>query len=79
MTTAEGAVKAVRHEDGRVEILDAPPLVRIGLEFLRDSDPCTVRVSGRTVTFGGQVVYEVTGWDPFSHALTAKLTEDRRP
>ena len=78
-STLEGAVNCVRHETGLVEVLDAPPLIRIGLEFLRDSDPVTVRVSGKHITFGGQDVYEVTGWEPFSSALTAKLVEDRRP
>lgn len=78
MTTVEGAVKCVRHENGRIEILDAPPVTRISLELLRDSDTARVRVSGARVTFGGQVVYQVTGWDTFSKSLLAELIEDRR-
>lgn len=77
-TTLEGTIKLVRHDDGRVEILDAPPVIRVSLEFLCAADPVTVKVSGRSMTFGGQVVYEVTGWDAFSAAFMAKLVEDRR-
>lgn len=77
-TTLEGTIDVVRHDDGRVEILDAPPIIRVSLEFLCAADPVTVKVSGRKLAFGGQVVYEVTGWDSFSSALVAKLVEDRR-
>jgi hypothetical protein len=78
VTTLEGDVDVVRHEDGRVEIIDAPPVTRISLEFLCAADPVTVKVTGRRITLGGQVVYEVTGWDNFSSALLARLVEDRR-
>lgn len=78
ITTVEGAVKCVRHEDGRIEILDAPAITRISLELLRDSDTARVRVWGDRVTFGGQVTYVVTGWDTFGKALLAELVEDRR-
>lgn len=78
MATVEGAVKCVRHENGRIEILDAPPITRISLDLLRDSDTARVRVSGGHVTFGGQVVYRVTDWDNNAKALLAELVEDRR-
>jgi hypothetical protein len=77
--TLEGEVKIVRHDNGMVEILDAPPVTRISLELIHCADPVTLKVTGRNITFGGQVVYEVTGWEPFSSALVAKLVEDRRP
>lgn len=79
MTTLEGTLAVVRHDNGLVEIVEAPPVTRVSLEFLLAADPVTVKVSGRKLIFGGQVVYEVTGWDNFSSALVAELVEDRRP
>lgn len=78
MTVVEGTLDVVRHDDGRVEIVEAPPVVRISLEFLTAADPVVVKVTGRRITCAGQVVYEVTGWDNFTSALLAKLIEDRR-
>lgn len=74
----EGTVECRRHDDGRVEVLTAPPRTRITLEFLTAADPAVVRVSGNTVTVAGQVVYRITGWDRLSSALLADLAEDRR-
>lgn len=74
----EGAVKIVRHENGAVEILAAPPVTRMSLEFLQQSDQHTVRIHGSRVEIAGQVVYEVVEWDPLGRALVAKLVEDRR-
>lgn len=76
MTVLEGAVEVHRHEDGRVEILQAPPKTRITLEFIAAADPVVVRVTGNLITLAGQVVYRVVGWD--QHALLAELAEDRR-
>ncbi|HCT81761.1 MAG TPA: hypothetical protein DGG94_17825 [Micromonosporaceae bacterium] len=78
MTALEGTVKVLRHDNGLVEILDAPPLIRIALELIQLRDPVTMKVSGKHITVAGQVVYEVTGWEPFSSTLVAKLVEDRR-
>lgn len=77
--TLEGEVREVRHDNGMVEILEAPPVTRISLEYIHCADPAVVKVSGRKITLAGQVVYEVTGWDQFTSALVAKLVEDRRP
>lgn len=74
----EGEIGVRRHDDGRVEITQAPPVSRVSLELLASADPVTVRVSGHRITFGGQVTYEVTGWDELSHALLVRKTEDRR-
>lgn len=74
----EGSVHVRRHEDGRVDILAAPPVARISLELIASADLVTVKVIGRRIAFGGQVVYEVTGWDALSSALLAELVEDRR-
>lgn len=78
MTVLEGTVQTVRHDDGRVEILHAPPTIRVSLELVQGADPVALRVSGRNLIFGGRVVYRVDGWDDFSSALTAVLIEDRR-
>lgn len=68
----EGAVEVRRHDDGRVEVLQAPPRTAISLEFLTAVDPHLVRVvSGSTLRFAGQVEYRVVGWDPAQHALIA--------
>lgn len=77
--TLEGEVRLVRHETGLVEILEAPPITRISLELLAAADPVVLKASGKKITFGGQVVYEITRWEPFSCALVARLVEDRRP
>lgn len=77
-TVLEGTVEMRRHDDGRVEILSAPPRTRISLEFLHTADRVVVRVSGNTVGLAGQVVYRVVGWDPLGSALLADLVEDRR-
>lgn len=79
MTTLEGEFVCRRHEDGRVEVVEAPPTTRISLEFVHAADPAVVKVSGRLVTIGGQVTYRVTGWDSHGQALLAGLAEDRRP
>ena len=79
MVVLEGLVETVRHEDGRVEVLQAPHVTRISLESLATGDPAlTGHVRGNLITFGGQVVYRVTGWDNLSKALLAELVEDRR-
>lgn len=59
----EGEVVCRRHADGRVEILQAPPVARMSLELLAGGDPAVVKVRGREITLAGQVVYRVTGWD----------------
>lgn len=71
----EGPVEVTRHDDGRVEIIQAPPRARISLELLASADPFVVRVSGRRIALGGQVIYEVVGWDALSHALIADKRE----
>lgn len=78
-TIEEGPLRLIRHGNGAVEILDAPTVVRISLELIQKADPVTLRVCGKHITVGGQVVYEVTGWEQFTDALVAKLVEDRRP
>lgn len=78
MAILEGEVRCQRHEDGRVEIVQAPPVARITLGFLASADPVVVRVSGNTVTLAGQVVYRVTGWDNYGSCLLAERVEDRR-
>jgi hypothetical protein len=74
----EGDVECRRHEDGRVEILSAPPTTRISLELLTAADPAVFKVTGRTIAIAGQVVYRVTGWDNLSSCLLAELVEDKR-
>lgn len=61
--TLEGAVVMRRHDDGRVEIVSAPPTTTMALEFLLEADPHLVRIRGREITLAGQVTYRVTGWD----------------
>lgn len=79
MAVLEGELTSVRHDDGRVEITSAPPIVRISLELVAASDPVVFRVHGNTITVAGQVVYRVTGWDQHGKCLLAELVEDRRP
>lgn len=74
----EGEVICRRHDDGRVEIVQAPPTARIALAVLVGADPVVVKADGNTVTFGGQVVYRIVGWDGHGSALLAELAEDRR-
>lgn len=75
----EGAPQVRRHEDGRVEILSAPPRIRVSLEFLAAADPVVVKVAGDRITLAGQVEYQVVGWDSTFHCLLADVREDRRP
>ena len=75
----EGAPVVMTHDDGRVEIVQAPPIARIALELLCAADPVVLRVTGRLITLAGQVVYRVIGWDDHGQALIAELAEDRRP
>ncbi len=77
-TVIEGEVLCRRHDDGRVEIVQAPRKARITLSLLTAADPVVVKADGNTVSFAGQVVYRVTGWDPVGSALLADLVEDRR-
>lgn len=77
-TVVDGEVVCRRHDDGRVEIVQAPPCARITLGLLAAADPAVVQASGNAVTFAGQVVYRVVGWDPVGSALLAELYEDRR-
>jgi hypothetical protein len=79
VTVLEGDVELRRHDDGRVEIIQAPPVTRIALEMLAGADPVTVKVTGNLIHLGGQVIYRVTGWDQHAHALLAELVDDRRP
>lgn len=65
----EGSVVARRHPDGRVEILEAPPIARMSLQLLAEADPAVVVVRGREITFAGQVTYRVTGWDDIQSCL----------
>lgn len=74
----DGPVAFRRHDDGRVEVLQAPARARITLGLLVGADAHLVRADGNTVTFAGQVTYRVTGWDPLGSALLAELYEDRR-
>lgn len=80
MSTLEGDMRflARRHDDGRVEIVDAPPTTRVSLDFLTTADPVVVRVSGNLISLAGQVTYRVVGWDAYSSALLVELAEDRR-
>lgn len=70
----QGDVSTVRHPDGRVEILSAPPVTAITLEFLAAVDPAVVVVRGDRVALAGQIEYRVTGWDPLQRALLAERT-----
>lgn len=74
----EGDVVCDGHDDGRVEVKQAPPRTRISLEMLLAADPAVFKVTGNLVTLAGQVVYRVVGWDDHSKALLAELVEDRR-
>ena len=78
MPVPDGSVELVRHEDGRLEVVAAPPVTRISLELMADADPFTFRVSGDLITLAGRVVYRVTGWDSLERALVAELVDDRR-
>jgi len=79
MTVLEGPVDFVQNEDGRVQVLSAPPLTRISLELIAEADPAVLKIRGDLITVAGQVVYRITGWDDLGKALLAKLVEDRRP
>lgn len=59
----QGPLRIQRHDDGRVEVLEAPGTTYMSLEFLFLADKALVRVSGREVCLAGQVSYRVTGWD----------------
>lgn len=78
-TVLEGSVDFVRHEDGRMQVLSAPPTTRISLELIAEADPVLLKIRGNVITFAGQVVYRVTAWDTLGKALIAELAEDRRP
>jgi hypothetical protein len=65
----EGEVQLRRHDDGRIEILQAPATARMSLELLQASDPATVRVGSNTIGIAGQVRYRVVGWDAQQSAL----------
>lgn len=67
----EGAVELRQHADGRIEILRAPPVTRISLELLQQSNPAVFAIRGREITMAGQVTYRVTGWDPGQSCLVA--------
>jgi hypothetical protein len=68
----EGELQVTRHENGRVEIVQAPQRTAISLEFLVSTERHLVRVSGSLLRFAGQVEYRVVGWDPVQHALIAE-------
>lgn len=65
----EGSLECRRHPDGRVEILRAPPIVRMTLDLVLEADPTVFVIRGREITFAGQVTYRVTGWDDHSSCL----------
>ncbi len=65
----EGTVVSRRHADGRVEIVSAPPIACMSLEFLAEADRAVTVFRGREVTFAGQVTYRVTGWDDVQSCL----------
>lgn len=74
----QGAVRLRRGLGGADTVEVAPPRARITLAELTDRQWLSVEATGNTVTFAGQVVYRVTGWDPVGSALLAELYEDRR-
>jgi hypothetical protein len=66
----EGDVILKRHEDGRVEILQASPTARMSLEMLaQHADRHVVRLSGNRIVLAGQVTYRIVGWDDHASAL----------
>jgi hypothetical protein len=73
----EGELRCQRHADGRVEILQAPPVTWLSLELLAHSDPVVMRVSGNHISIAGQVAYRVVGWDALQSAL--RLERDGGP
>lgn len=78
MAILEGDVQMVRHDDGLVEVTQAPPVTRIALDLLVAADPVVFRVRGNLIDLGGRVTYRVTGWDQHGKCLLAELVEDRR-
>jgi len=72
----EGEVVCHREADGRVVVVQAPPVARMSLEFLADADPAVVKVRGDRISLAGQATYRVTGWDSHSHALLLRKGPD---
>ncbi|UVS81839.1 hypothetical protein [Actinokineospora sp. UTMC 2448] len=72
MPVEQGPVEVHRHDDGRVEIVSAPPWTLISLELLAAADPVVFQVAGRRISLAGQVTYEVTGWDETQACLVAR-------
>lgn len=58
-TTGPAAGATVRtHDDGRVEVIDAPPLAEFSLELLTQGGPCVIRVDeAGYLDLAGQVAY----------------------
>jgi hypothetical protein len=73
-----GDVVVRRHHDGSVEVLEAPQESLVSLGFLHQRDDGVTSVDGDRLTLAGQVVYQVTGWEPASAALRVRLVEDLR-
>lgn len=65
----EGDLQLRHHEDGRLEIVQAPPTARMALSLLQQTDPRVVRVGANTIGIAGQVSYRVVGWDAQQSAL----------
>lgn len=72
MPVLQGPLDIEREPDGRVVIKSAPPTTLITLQFIADSDPVVVKVSGRTIRLADQVTYRVVGWDEHGQALVAE-------
>ncbi|PXY21129.1 hypothetical protein [Prauserella muralis] len=71
----QGGLEVRRHADGLVEILRAPEIAYVALEFLLAADPAVVTAhGGRELTFAGQVTYRVTGWDDLQACLILQKT-----
>lgn len=74
----EGELIVRRHDDGRVEVVQAPQTARISLGLLASADPVTLRVTGcDRITVGGWLAYRIVGWDRHGRCLLAER-EDRR-
>lgn len=65
----EGEFRVRRHEDGRVEVLQAPQRSTCTLEVLAERDPVVLKVRGREIRIANQVAYRVVGWDDVQSCL----------
>jgi hypothetical protein len=73
MAIEQGPIDIRVHDDGRVEVLSAPPVALLGLQLLVAADPAQLRATGgRTVVVADQVDYEITGWDETQACLVAR-------